>query len=332
MQYRTFGRAGWQVSEIAFGGWQIGGEWGKVDDEASIATLLHAYEQGINYVDTAASYGDGHSEEVVGASLRRWTAGKIYVGTKIFPTRWPSPDEDNPIMRGRYPAWYLRQGVEKSLQRLGVERLDLLQLHSWMGDGVSSLDWLETLNELRIEGKVDQIGVSLRDYRPEEGVDLAKLGLVSSLQVVFNFFDQRPAGDLFAAAARTQTACISRVPLDSGSLTGTWTPQTYASWAPGSVPHSLFHGHRFSETLQRVEALKKVVAPYYDSLAEAAMRFALSAGAVATVIPGMKNPREVDLNVAYSDSAPFPAELVQQVAAHNWPRNYYKEMTAAAVD
>jgi len=332
MEYRTFGRTGWQVSEIAFGGWQLGGEWGKVDDEASVRTLLHAYERGINYVDTAASYGNGHSEEVVGESLRRWDGNKIYVGTKIFPTRWPSADDDEPLMRGRYPEWYLRQGVEKSLRRLGVERLDLLQLHSWMGDGIRSLDWLETLNQLRIEGKIDQIGVSLRDYRPEEGVDLARLGLVSSLQVVFNLFEQRPAGALFQAAGDTGTACIARVALDSGSLTGTWTPDTYSTWAPGSVPHSLFHGHRFAETYQRVEALKTVTAPYYKNLAEAAMRYALSPRQVATVIPGMKNPEEVDLNIAYSDGAAFPEELLAELASHSWPRNYYKEMTAAEVD
>lgn len=324
MEYRTFGRTGWKVSEIAFGGWQIGGTWGEVDDEESIGTLLHSYESGINFVDTAELYGSGRSESVIGESLRRWKGEKIYVATKIQPTQWPNADEDEPLMRGRYPEWYLREGVDKALTRLGVERLDVLQLHCWLKDGVHSLDWLETLNDLVIEGKVDQVGVSIRDYRPDEGVDLAQLGLVTSIQVIFNMFEQRPAGALFEACASTGTAAIARVPLDSGSLSGQWTPETYDSWEPGSVPHELFRNERFGETLAKVEELKKIVAPYYSSLAEAAMRYALSSPEVATLIPGMRTRRNVDRNVAYSDGQPFPAELLEKLAPFNWPRNYYK--------
>jgi aryl-alcohol dehydrogenase-like predicted oxidoreductase len=324
VQYRTFGRTGWQVSEIAFGGWQLGGDWGPVDDAESIKTLHHAYERGINFVDTAELYGSGHSEEVIGESLRQWRGDKIYVGTKVQPTIWPNPDDDDPAMRGRYPAWHLRAAVDASLRRLGVERLDLLQLHGWFASGTEELDWLETLNTLRIQGKIDQIGVSIRDYRPDEGVDLAKLGLAASIQVVFNMFEQRPAHTLFPAGEETGTAFIARVPLDSGALVGHWTSDTYAGWAPGSVPHTLFRGERFTETLARVERLKELCAPYYSSLAEAAMRFSLNPRQVVTVIPGMKNPVEVDMNVAYSDGAEFPAELAAALADHGWPRNFYK--------
>ena len=324
MQYRTFGRTGWQVSEIAFGGWQLGGDWGPVDDADSIKTLHHAYDRGINFVDTAELYGSGHSEEVIGESLRQWSGDKIYVATKVQPTVWPNPDDDDPAMRGRYPAWHLRAAVDASLRRLGVERLDLLQLHGWFTSGIEELDWLETFNTLRTQGKIDQIGVSIRDYRPDEGVDLAKLGLAASIQVVFNMFEQRPAHTLFPAGEETGTAFIARVPLDSGALVGHWTSDTYAGWAPGSVPHTLFRGGRFTETLDRVERLKELCAPYYSSLAEAAMRFSLSPRGVVTVIPGMKNPAEVDMNVAYSDGAEFPAELAAALADHGWPRNFYK--------
>jgi aryl-alcohol dehydrogenase-like predicted oxidoreductase len=324
MQFRTFGKTGWQVSEIAFGGWQIGGTWGDVDDEESIATLLHAYESGINFVDTAELYGGGRSETVIGESLHRWSGDKIYVATKIQPVRWPSPDDDNPLMRGRYPDWYLREGVDLALSRLRVERLDLLQLHCWAPDLLRSLDWLETLNSLRIEGKVDRIGVSIRDYRPDEGIDLAKLDLVSSVQVIFNMFEQRPATGLFEACATSGTAGIARVPLDSGSLSGTWTKDTYSEWETGSVPAELFRDERFSETLAKVEQLKEVVRPYYSSLAEAAMRYALSSEQVSTVIPGMRNPKNVDRNVKYSDGQPFPQELIEAIRGFSWPRNYYK--------
>ncbi|ELB87025.1 aldo/keto reductase [Rhodococcus wratislaviensis IFP 2016] len=324
MQYRSFGRTGWDVSEISFGAWQLGGQWGKVDDEESIGTLLHAYEQGINFVDTAELYGAGHSEEVVGESLRRWTGDKVYVATKIQPVVWPSPDDDDPLMSGRYPEWHLRRGIDLALRRLGVERLDLLQLHGWFADGTRNLDWLETLNALRIEGKIDKIGVSIRDYRPEEGVDIGSLGLVDSIQVIFNMFEQRPVDALFPAGAKTRTAFIDRVALDSGSLGGQWTAETYESWEPGSQQREMFRGDRFAETLARVEALKELCAPYFPTLAEAAMRYALSAPEVSTVIAGMSSRRNVARNISYSDGKPFPDELRLKLSEHNWPRNYYK--------
>jgi aryl-alcohol dehydrogenase-like predicted oxidoreductase len=324
VQYRDFGRTGWKVSEIAFGGWQLGGDWGAVDDDASVKTLLYAFERGVNLVDTAELYGEGHSEEVIGRALRQWTDKKIYVATKIQPLRWPEPSDGDPQMRGRYPEWYLRDGVEKALSRLGVERLDLLQLHCWIPAGTTELDWLETLNALRTEGKVDRIGVSIRDYRPEDGVDLARLGLVDSVQVVLNMFEQRPLDALVPACADTDTAVIARVPFDSGSLIGHWTEDTYATWDPDSVPAWLFRGDRFGETLRRMRALQQLSEPHYASLAEAALRFTLSSPQVSAVIPGMLTPAEVDMNIAYSDGAAFPAELAERLAAHGWPRNFYQ--------
>lgn len=324
MQYREFGRTGWQVSEIAFGGWQLGGQWGEVDDEASIAALLHAFERGVNFVDTAEYYGEGHSEEVVGEALRRWDGDKIYVATKVRPVRWPAPNEDDPLMIGRYPEWYVRQNVEQSLKRLGVERLDLFQLHGWFPDGITTLDWLEVLNALRQEGKVDKVGVSIRDYRPEDGVELARFGLVDSLQVVCNMFEQRPRHALFPAGADSASAFIARVPFDSGSLIGHWTENTYDSWPEDSVPAWLFRGERFGETLRRVEALKKLCSHYFPTLAEAALRFTLASPEVSTVIPGMRTPAEVDMNVSCSDGKPFPTELLDALGEHGWPRNFYQ--------
>lgn len=324
MQYRTFGRTGWQVSEIGFGAWQIGGQWGKVDDDASILTLLHAFEAGINFVDTAELYGAGHSETVIGRALRQWRSGKVYVATKCQPVVWPNPDDPAPEMRGRFPNWHLRANVEASLRRLGVERIDLYQLHSWGPMGHRELDWLETLNDLRAEGKIDQIGISLRDNHPEEGVVATRLGLVASQQVIFNMFEQPPRESLFPAATAGGTGIIARVPLDSGSLIGSWTGASYASFEPGSQPHQMFRGERFAETLSRVEALKADVAPYFPSLAEAAMRYVLAHDAVSVLIPGMKSPEEVDLNIRYSDGAAFPPALMDKMPRHAWVRNYYR--------
>lgn len=324
MQYRDFGRTGWKVSEIGFGAWQIGGQWGKVDDAASVRTLLHAFERGINFVDTAELYGAGHSETVIGRALKEWRGGKVYVATKAQPTVWPNPDDPAPAVRGRFPDWHLRTNVENSLRRLGVERIDLFQLHSWGPNGHRELDWLETLNDLRAEGKIDRIGVSLRDNHPEEGVALARLGLVASEQVIFNMFEQPPRDALFPAAEAGGTAIIARVPLDSGSLVGNWTAASYDGFEPGSQPHQMFRGDRFAETLRRVGALKAEVATYYGSLAEAAMRYVLGHQAVSVLIPGMKTPEEVDMNIRYSDGAEFPQVLLERMAKHAWVRNFYR--------
>ncbi len=323
MKYRSFGRTGWQVSEIGFGAWQIGGDWGKVDDKTSIDTLLYAFEKGINFVDTAQMYGKGHSEEVVGRALKQWKGEKIYIATKAQPVVWPSVEDDDPQMRGRFPAWHLRANVEASLRRLDVDCIDLYQLHCYVPSGLIELDWLETLMQLRREGKIDRIGVSLRDNRSDEGIDLANAGLVDSQQVIFNMFEQRPRLSLFPAGEATSTAFIARVPLDSGSLTGSWTRESYAAWELGSQPHDMFRGSRFSETMDRVEALQTLCKPYFANLAEAAMRFVLSEPGVSTLIPGMKSSREVDLNTAHCDNEIFPRELKDKLADHAWVRNYY---------
>lgn len=323
MKYRGFGRTGWMVSEIGFGGWQIGGAWGPVDDDVSVYTLLHAFERGINFVDTAQLYGAGHSEKIIGRALREWNGDKIYVATKAQPTVWPNASDNAPAFRGRFPDWHLRENVENSLRHLGVERLDLFQLHTWAPNGHLELDWLETLNDLRREGKIDQIGVSLRDNRPDEGVELAHLGLVSSQQVIFNLFEQQPRDALFGAAKASDTAIIARVPLDSGSLVGHWTKDSYATWETGSQQHEMFRGDRFAQTLMRLDELKGELGDAFPTLAEAAMRYVLSHDAVSVLIPGMKTPQEVDMNIAYSDGNHLPDALIERLEKHAWARNFY---------
>ncbi len=323
MNYRTFGRTGWRISEIGLGTMPLSGMYGPVDDNAAVKTMLYALEGGINFIDTALMYGSGRAHLQIAKVLKEWDGDKIYVATKAEPLRWPDPYDSNPVMRGRYPDWYLRAEVERSLRQLEVERLDLFQLHCWMPRGITQLEWLETLNALRLEGLIDKIGVSIRDHRPEDAVDLAKLALVESQQVVFNLFDQRPSDVLFKAGQETNTGFIVRVPFDSGALIGNWTPETYKSFAKDSIQDRYFADWRFKETYARVEKLKELVKPYYSSLAEAALRFCLSEQAVTTIIPGVASPKEIDLNVRYSDGQPFPQELKEALKPHLWPRNFY---------
>lgn len=320
---RPFGRTGWDISEISFGAWQLGGQWGPVDDDASARTLIDAYEHGINFVDTAEMYGSGHSEHVVGRSLREWGASRVRVATKIQPTAWPHPSEGDPSIGAAYPRHYIREQVEQSLRRLDVERIDLMQLHCWMPSGMRDRTWLETLRELHTEGKIDKIGVSLRDYRADEGVGLAEAGLVDSIQVIYNIFEQRPDVELFAAAAASRTAVVVRVALDSGSLSGAWNASTYDGWAEDSVLKTMFRGERFTETLQRVEDVKAVTSEYYDGLDEAAVRFVLDRPEVSTTIVGMTSSRRIARNASFGDGQGLADGLRERLRGLGWERNFY---------
>ena len=325
MHYRRFGKTGWKVSQIGFGGWQLGGTWGEVDDRESIDTLLYAFEKGINFVDTAMLYGAGRSERVIGRALReRNSVDSIYVATKVPPVVWNQQNQMDAPMRGRYPSLYLREQVEQSLVRLGVEAIDLLQLHGWFHRGVEELDWLEGLHRLKLEGKVRHIGVSLHDARPEQGVALAKLGLVDSIQVLFNLFEQEPLETLIPVAEDSDTAIIARVPFDSGALTGTWTQETMQAWHEEDKRYQMYaKDGNFSDTLKRIEALQGTLASSYENLAEAALQYVLHPAGVATVIPGMRNKREVALNLACATGKAWPSSMNAAIKPHNWKHAFY---------
>ena len=222
-----------------------------------------------------------------------------------------------------YPPAYLRDQVEASLRRLRVDRIDLIQLHCWMPSGMQDQGWLATLQDLRAEGKIDRIGVSLRDYRADEGVALAESGLVDSIQVIYNIFEQSPEAGLLAAAAHSQTAIIVRVALDSGSLSGAWTPASYDGWADGSVLKTMFRGERFGQTLERVAAIRDVTDPFYDSLDEAAIRFVLDRPEVSTTIIGMTTPDRIERNASFGDGRGLATGLRERLAGFEWKRNYY---------
>jgi len=329
MQYRNFGHTGWRVSAIGIGTWQMGGTWGDIDDDASIDTLHHAFDQGVNFVDTAAAYGAGRSESVVGRALKAYGGSQpIYVATKVTPPAERYDGKNPPGSEADFdvcfPEAHLRASVDASLSRLQCERIDLLQLHIWLPRGCTQLGWLEVLNDLRLQGKIDKVGVSLRDARADEGVGLARQGLVPAIQTLFNLFEQEPMDELMPAAAQSGTAIIARVPFDSGALTGTWTAETYATWAKEDKRHQMYRGGRFKETLERVEAIKQLVVGYGFTLPEVAMRYCLQTEAVSTVIPGMRNRHEVDLNLPYSDSKPLPSELLVQLKQHRWQHEFYQ--------
>lgn len=323
MLTRPFGRTGWMVSALTFGAWQLGGTWGALEEGEGRDVLLSAIDGGVNLIDTAPAYGNGRSEEIVGRALALRRGTDVRVATKILPlARQTGPRAIDSIC-GQYPSDYVRVEVEGSLRRLGRDRIDLLQLHLWAEDGLENLDWLPTILDLQVQGKVGWIGVSLPDIQSYTGVALARTQLVTSIQVMFNIFEQSPQDQLFPSGLGTQTAFIARVPFDSGSLTGTWTAMTRDRWAADDKRRQMYTTERMAETLARVGAVREDIAGHYSDMSTAALKFCLSDPAVSTIACGMRSVAEVEANLAALAAPPMPTKLAARLSRHHWPHDFY---------
>jgi aryl-alcohol dehydrogenase-like predicted oxidoreductase len=316
MKTRRFGRTGWQVSEIGYGMWGMAG-WTGSEDAESLAALQRSIDLGCSFFDTAWAYGDGHSEELLGKTLRANSSKKLYVATKIPPKnrRWPALKEFS--LDDCYPPGYVFEYVDKSLKNLGLETLDLIQYHTWMDSWLDDPRTQQTIERLRTSGKVRAVGISQNRWEPENGIRAVRSGLVDVVQVIYNIFDQNPEDELFPACREKDVAVIARVPFDEGSLTGTLTLDS--TWPKGDWRNTYFVPENLKATVERVELLKPLV-PASSSLPEMALRFILNNSDVATIIPGMRKIRNVESNLSASDKGPLPAALHAQLRQHRWVR------------
>ena len=318
MQYRRFGRLGWQVSEIGYGMWGMGG-WTGSDDEESRRSLDRAIELGCTFFDTAFAYGMGRSEKLLGEALKRHPGKKLYVATKVPPKDWKWPGRAETPVSETFPADHIVEMTEKSLGNLGVERLDLQQLHVWSDAWAADGGWQRAAEELKRRGLVGGFGISVNRWQPANVLKALSTGLVDSVQVVYNVFDQNPEDELFPACRKLDVGIIARVPFDEGSLTGTLTKDT--TWPDGDWRNVYFTPANLAETLERVDRLAMLVPSGMD-LPEVALRFILANPDVGTVIPGMRKIRHVERNLAASDGEPLPARLVDGLREHRWDRTH----------
>ena len=318
MRYRSLGRSGLPVSELGYGAWGIGqSHWIGADDRESLAALGEAIELGVNFIDTALLYGEGHSETLVGRAVR---AAKEtgYVATKIPPAnaRWPAESGD-PV-EDAFPAAWIRESTERSLAHLGLETIDLQQFHTWTDDWVHQGGWAQEVAALKQAGKIRCFGVSIRNHRPASVLKLVRSGLIDSVQVVYNIFDQSPEEELFPATIEHGVGVIARVPFDESGLTGRIRPDT--TFADGDFRNSYFAGERKLETYERAQAIVRELAIGEESLAAVALRFCLSHPAVSTVIPGMRSSANVVRNVAAAAEPPLDEREFAILRRHDWPR------------
>ena len=320
MRYRKLGRAGFEISEIGYGAWGIGGsQWlGGTDDE-SIAALRRAIELGLNFIDTALAYGDGHSEQLVGRVVRE-TGHRIYVATKVPPKNDQWPALPGIGIEKVFPYNYILESTETSLRNLGLDVIDLQQLHVWNPEWIGREEWRRAFEELKKSGKVRAVGVSINDHQPDSALELVRTGLVDSVQVIYNIFDQTPARNLLPLCGELNIGVLARCPLDEGALTGAIRENTV--FDPRDFRAEYFRGDRKKQVVDHVAALESHTAGA-GSLPEVALRFCLSDPAVSAVIPGMRRTRNAEMNCRVSDSGPLDAQILGVLKQHAWSRNFY---------
>ena len=316
MRYRTFGRTGWQVSEIGYGMWGMGG-WTGSDDQESLRALDRAFALGCNFFDTAWAYGQGKSEALLGEALRAHRGAPAYVATKIPPKNMKWPGKAEYPAQDVYPAAHIREYTEKSLRNLAVDTIDLQQFHVWSDTWADDDGWQRAVDDLKREGLVRAVGISVNRWEASNVLRALETGLIDSVQVVYNVFDQAPADELLPYCEAHGIAVIARVPLDEGSLTGTLAADS--RWPDGDWRNIYFNPEHLAATLARVERLEPLVPEGMD-LPELALRFILEHPAVSTTIPGMRRPAHVERNLAASDGVRLPARLGDALRTHRWDR------------
>ena len=329
MDRRQFGRTGWTVSEIGYGMWGMGG-WTGSDDEESLRALDRAIALGCTFFDTAWVYGNGRSEKLLGEALRLAKRARtpffdgnergvhpLFVATKIPPKnmRWPASSESTAAET--FPPDHIREYTEKSLTNLGVGQIDLQQFHVWNDRWADDDGWKRAVEALKAEGLVRAFGISVNRWEPSNVLRALGSGLIDSVQVVYNIFDQAPDDVLLPYCREHDIAVIARVPFDEGSLTGTLSRESV--WPDGDWRNLYFTPANLAATLDRVERLEPLVPDDMD-LPELALRFILETASISTTIPGMRRVGHVERNLAASDGRRLPPRLREALAAHRWDR------------
>jgi aryl-alcohol dehydrogenase-like predicted oxidoreductase len=325
MNYRRFGRTSWKVSEIGYGMWGLAG-WTGSQDAESLASLRRAVELGCNFFDTAWAYGDGRSEQILAQILREHrndaAAGgpdkHLYVATKIPPKnrRWPS--QRHFTLDESYPPEYVEEYIEKSLKNLGTDTIDLMQFHTWEDRWLNDERLPRTIEKMKKSGKVRAFGPSVNRWEPWNGIRAVLECHAEAVQVIYNIFDQNPEDAMFPICRSKDAAVIARVPFDEGTLTGALTLDS--KWPAGDWRNTYFVPENLKSSLAHAEALRPLI-PGTSTMPEIALRFILNNPNISTIIPGMRKLKNVEANIAASQTGPLPAELHKQLRRHRWDRN-----------
>jgi aryl-alcohol dehydrogenase-like predicted oxidoreductase len=317
MEYRTFGRIGWRVGEIGYGMWGLA-DWTGSDQAEIQRALNRAVELGCNFFDSAWVYGLGRSEQILGNLLKQHPGKGLHFTTKIPPKNWKWPSKSHYKIDECFPKNHIIEYTEKSLQNIKVDCLDLQQFHVWEDGWADNDEWKETITKLKQAGKVKHFGISINRWESENVLATLRTGLIDSVQVIYNIFEQAPEDQLFPLCRELKIAVIARVPFDEGVLTGTITKKT--KFPKDDWRATYFVPENLNASVEHAEALKSLVLQGM-SMPEMALRFILSNPDISVVIPGMRQVRHVETNIATSDAKGLPKELLTKLKSHRWDRN-----------
>jgi aryl-alcohol dehydrogenase-like predicted oxidoreductase len=320
VRQRPFGSTGRQVGELGVGMWGMGGGiggWSGADDRGSMAVLQAAVDAGVTFFDSAQVYGFGATDRLLGELLRANPDRGLLLASKIPPKNREWPAAPGSRIRDVFPPDHIRACVDGMLRALGTTSIDLVQFHVWQDAWADDPGWQQAVEALRRDGLIRQVGISVNRREPANVLRTLRTGLIDSVQVVYNVFDQSPEDELFPLCRELGVAVIARVPLDEGSLTGELTVDS--RWPDGDWRNSYFSPANLRETVARVEALRPLV-PAGESMAGLALRFILSNPGVSTVIPGMRTRPHLAANAAAAETGSLPDELVTALRAHRWDR------------
>ena len=320
MHYRSLGRTGLKVSIIGFGAWGIGkGLWVGAEDDESLRALKAARDAGVNFFDTALAYGTGHSEQLLKRAFGR--SDDVVIASKVPPKNYVWPAHRGTSLREVFPQQYVLDSLETTLKNLGRDRVDVYQFHVWTDEWAAQDEWLETVRQMRSSGKVRFVGISINDHEPANVLKALDTGLIDTVQIIYNIFDQSPEDELYPYCRRHDIGVIARVPFDEGSLTGNIRPNT--NFARGDFRNEYFAGSRKQQVWDRVLQLVADTGIKLEELPSAALRFTISHEAVSTVIPGMRTAEHVAANVAAGEAGPLSQDLLDRLRKHRWERNFY---------
>jgi methylglyoxal reductase len=323
MKYNPFGKLSTQVSRLGFGAMGLGGVFGSYDEKELVRSVQHCLEKGVNFIDTARNYGE--SERILGLALKEWTGKKPFIASKVQSRGPGNLGWGQPIpIETAYPKGWLRESTELSLRLLGVETIDLMQLHQYWPQWDHVDYWMEELLQLKQEGKIRGIGVSLPDQRHDIALSLVQSGAIDSVQTVMHIFAPLALDCLIPICQMNDVAVIARCILDEGGLTGFLREET--EFEEGDFRQSYFDYLPRAVYMDRVNRLKEAFVPKYaDSLAELAIKFVLHHPGVTTAISSMHVTKYADENIAAVERDPLPDEVFEEIRRHyRWVRNLYE--------
>jgi len=304
------------VSEIGYGMWGMAG-WTGSDDKESVQSLQAAVDHGSNFFDTAWGYGAGKSENLLGQLIKANRNKKLYTATKIPPKNFKWPARREYTLEDCFPPDHIEEYVTKSLKNAGLEYFDLMQFHTWEDSWLDDDRGIKKMIELKDQGLFKAIGISQNRWEPWNGIRAVRSGLIDSVQVIYNIFDQNPGDELFPACREMNVGVIARVPFDEGTLTGTLTKDS--KWPEGDWRNTYFVKENLDASVDRAEALKALI-PDGMTMSEMALRFILGNPDVSTIIPGMRKISHVAMNTGTSDAGPLDSRLMKELENHRWDR------------